>query len=317
MATGADAAQGRFADVSIPEQIMEGLSTPYALEGKNNLHAYAVSENWTAIYRLSFNGTEWTREEVSGLSDLSDYERVCLGDIAPLSVGNGILTEGYPFGRVSDTYFIRSSDNTFETLGLIMGSGATKQSAASATMFHDTLYLITYQEPASSGGKEVAALASGSTGMLFAAPAAISATLGSLDVSLQARASGSGSAQVADWRATPGTGLAVRMHDTATWTATTNAGATFAGWYDEAGSLVSSDAVYAAPAATNTVLEARFENDTVPENPASSGTVPFGGAGPSLLAPSSDAVPATLCTALALGSLVVLVHASRKKGSRG
>ena len=102
----------------------------------------------------------------------------------------------------------------------------------------------------------------------------------------------------------------MRRGDTAVWTAEADDGFTFAGWYDAAGALVSTDAVHRAALADDTVLEARFTAAGAGGGDAGGSADAGGSSG------SRGDLPATGDPAAAVGALLALGAAGVAVGTR-
>lgn len=99
--------------------------------------------------------------------------------------------------------------------------------------------------------------------------------------------------------------LTMRAGDTARWSATPQEGYAFAGWYDAAGTLVSSEAAYSAVVLRDVALEARF---TLADD--ASGEVAPGGTGTEKtlerLVSTGDGLPLAL---VVIGAVAVIAGA--------
>lgn len=225
---------------------------------------------------------------VAGAPSFDGNGMLDFADSVKVATGEGVLLTGGAYDSSGDTALVAPTASGWEWRSL--GSYGTKGSAGfvvmSGDMMGDSLYLPGIdQRP---DGDAVG-------GCVYRLPA--SAGLVGFDRAVSVRAGEGGSASVSDaFGSAQDATLTMRAGDTARWRATAQEGYAFAGWYDAAGTLVSSEATYRAVVLGDVALEARF---TLADD-ASGAVVPDGAGSEETLerlASTGDGLP------LALGAI--------------
>lgn len=238
---------------------------------------------------------------VAGAPDLTDVEVDNLLRCVRTATEDGWVLTGRAFGASGDTALIApDEDGTWTWTGLgTLGTSASEGIAVASSAMAGGDVLFAGVDGASDG-------ASG----IWSLPDDLAARAGTLARTARATAASGGTASVADWRGEAAGELAMRRGDTAVWTAEADDGFTFAGWYDAAGALVSTDAVHRAALADDTVLEARFTAAGADGGDAGGSADAGGGSG------SRGDLPATGDPAAAVGALLALGAAGVAAGTR-
>jgi uncharacterized repeat protein (TIGR02543 family) len=225
------------------------------------------------------------------------------------AVGGGFVVAGISDTTLGDMQLV-GTDYSVTKLGSFGLSSADGLTVGSMAMYGGKLYLNCVDHATEN---------TNSTG-LYTLPAAVASRLATTDVTLAAAARTGGTATVADWRGEAAGTLDVRGGDTATWTATADAGYAFAGWYDADGNKVSPDATYSAPATAAATLTARFTaipattSAVTPATPAAAAS-DASSASPATSTPSTgDPAPSwPVALALAAFGAVCLAAATRRR----
>lgn len=270
----------------------------FGVDGSEKLHAvvYDAAENaWSDGGVVSGTPTF----DGNGMLDFADSVKVATGE--------GVLLTGGAYESSGDTALVASGASGWEWRSL--GSYGTNGSAGFVVMPGDmmggSLYLPGIdQRP---DGDAV-------SGCVYRLPD--SAGLVGFDRAVSARAGEGGSASVSDaFGSAQDATLTMRAGDTARWSATPQKGYAFAGWYDAAGTLVSSEAAYSAVVLGDVALEARFSlaDDA-------SGEVAPGGTSPEetleRLASTGDGLPLALGAIGAVAVTAGAVAAAARRRAR-
>jgi len=274
---------------------------------------------------LVWDGTTWSRSGVIAGTPAFTFEQADgLARGVEAVTGGGLFLVGpASWAGSGDAAVLDPESLTWTGLGSLLGSSTTHITVLDADMMAGCVYLIGLDDAA-----------------LYATAPATTERLATTDVTLTAltadedgRATGGtsgtpsgGMIDVEDWRgsASAAPALAVRMGDTATWTAVAAPGYTFVGWYDADGGLVTRDTAFTARAEQTMSLTARFKADPAPAPapaPSPSSDVPTGGPA-SQIPDTGDAALPGLVLILVLSAVGVLLvwgsrtHASMRVGSR-
>lgn len=232
------------------------------------------------------------------------------------ATGNGFVFCGRSAQGLGVVYALDCSTGAWAPLDARIPDGALVQ----ACFYRGNLYALALAESSAVGARtehaNEAALA------LYRMPESAAAELAPRDFTVDARATGDGAASVS-YAPLSARGLKVEhvvMGDTVAWEAVPQEGASFCGWFDAKGNLVSAEPRLERWASADVSLEARFapagsttpgQEDLPPTEPK-----PGSDATPSAdtLAPTGDPVSpvATILVALAAASAVALAAARRR-----
>jgi uncharacterized repeat protein (TIGR02543 family) len=202
-----------------------------------------IKQSTNAVESISYDGTTWTdKGALAGEPAMTANQSRDQMGIPTVVTGNGLFRIGAAsYENVGDATLIDPVAGTWTGLGSLLGTSTSQITVSSGAMLDGKIYLSGVDEPA-----------------LYTLPSSVAAKLATTDVTLTASAQTGGTATVQDWRGEAAGTLGVRGGDTATWTATADAGYAFAGWYGADGNKVSPDATYAASATSAATLTARF-----------------------------------------------------------
>lgn len=207
--------------------------------------------------------------------------------------GDSVVFAGASAEGLGDTYQVNATTGEWTSLGVKAPEGGW--AAVSTACFYRGSY---YVLAASTGENDLP------TTSLYRLPSEVVLTPNDHTATAQATEGGKVEVQygaplprmraaMAASRALAGSSQVTRvaLGDTVTWTAVPNEGYTFAGWYDQDGSLISKDAVYQQPVTTDVTLTARFASSAgpTPPTPAPDPDVPPSSTGSDI--PSNDRAP--------------------------
>ncbi len=260
----------------------------FGVDGSEKLH--------TVVYDAAENA--WSDGgAVSGTPSFDGNGMLDFADSVKVATGEGVLLTGGAYGSSGDTALVAPTASGWEwrSLGSYGTSGSAGFVVMPGDMMGDSLYLPGIDQRPDGGAVG---------GCVYRLPD--SAGLVGFDRAVSVRAGEGGSASVSDaFGGAQDATLTMRAGDTARWSATPQEGYAFAGWYDAAGTLVSSEAAYSAVVLRDVALEARF---TLADD--ASGEVAPGGTGTEKtlerLVSTGDGLPLAL---VVIGAVAVIAGA--------